>query len=184
MKRIFKRNQIIITALALMIAVAGYINYSDNVKGKTKTEKKTEPVVEDLDITLDEQEPGATIFTGAQSSQFVIGAKLEREQVRATDKETLLAVINNDTISEEAKAEAISGMVALADNSEKELAAELLLEAKGFKNVIVSMSGKQVDVVVEAAELSNTELAQIEDIVTRKTECSLENITITNVAPN
>ena len=29
MKKIFKKNQVIITALAIMIAVAGYINYSD-----------------------------------------------------------------------------------------------------------------------------------------------------------
>ena len=29
-KKIFKKNQIIITALAIMIAAAGYINYSDS----------------------------------------------------------------------------------------------------------------------------------------------------------
>ena len=29
MKKIFKKNQIIITALAVMIAAAGYISYSD-----------------------------------------------------------------------------------------------------------------------------------------------------------
>ncbi|HIV22931.1 MAG TPA: SpoIIIAH-like family protein, partial [Candidatus Merdiplasma excrementigallinarum] len=28
MKRIFRKNQIIITVLAVMIAVAGYLNYS------------------------------------------------------------------------------------------------------------------------------------------------------------
>ena len=33
MKKIFKKNQVIITALAIMIAVAGYINYSDNHLG-------------------------------------------------------------------------------------------------------------------------------------------------------
>ena len=31
MKRVFKKNQIIITALALMIAVAGYVSYTQSV---------------------------------------------------------------------------------------------------------------------------------------------------------
>ena len=31
MKRVFKKNQIIIAALAVMIAVAGYLNYSGKI---------------------------------------------------------------------------------------------------------------------------------------------------------
>ena len=31
MKRIFKKNQIIITTLAIMIAIAGYLNYSGKI---------------------------------------------------------------------------------------------------------------------------------------------------------
>ena len=38
MKRVFKKNQIIITALALMIAVAGYVSYTQSVGSKEKTE--------------------------------------------------------------------------------------------------------------------------------------------------
>ena len=40
MKKIFKKNQVIITALAIMIAVAWYINYSDNYLGLDKTLEK------------------------------------------------------------------------------------------------------------------------------------------------
>ena len=39
MKKIFKKNQVIITALAIMIAVAGYINYSDSQFGTSKEKK-------------------------------------------------------------------------------------------------------------------------------------------------
>lgn len=42
MKKIFKKNQIIITALAVMIAAAGYISYSDaQLKGKKDKTAKT-----------------------------------------------------------------------------------------------------------------------------------------------
>ena len=49
--------------------------------------------------------------------------------------------------------------------------------------MIVSMTGGQVDVVVEISELTDTNRAQIEDIVTRKTGCSIENLTITSITP-
>lgn len=193
MKKIFKKNQIIITALALMIAVAGYINYSDYVKRKDKANnEKAKQVAKELpseeeskDINVDSplDDPGATVLTSTRNSQFILNAKLKREQVRAQDKETLLTVINNADISEEDKKTAVAGMSVIADNSEKELAAELLLEAKGFSNAIVSIGAGSVDVVVESAGLSDTDKAQIEDVVTRKTNCKIEELTITTVAP-
>ena len=40
MKRIVKKNQIIIAALAVMIAAAGYLNYSGKIfQGKDQTEE-------------------------------------------------------------------------------------------------------------------------------------------------
>ena len=49
MKKIFKKNQVIITALAIMIAVAGYINYSDThlfrilpIRGRRKPQEQME----------------------------------------------------------------------------------------------------------------------------------------------
>ena len=43
MKRVFKKNQIIITALALMIAVAGYVSYTQSVGSKEKTDAAFPP---------------------------------------------------------------------------------------------------------------------------------------------
>ena len=62
MKKIFKKNQIIITALAVMIAAAGYISYSDaHLKGikdktaKTETSSETETSV-NMDQVLQDME--------------------------------------------------------------------------------------------------------------------------------
>lgn len=70
-------------------------------------------------------------------------------------------------------------MVSMADLTEKESAAELLLEAKGFENVIVNLTGETADIVVPEADLSDAKRAQIEDIVKRKTGIAPENIVIT-----
>ena len=56
MKKIFKKNQIIITALAVMIAAAGYISYSDaQLKGKKDKTAKTETASEtETSVNMDQ----------------------------------------------------------------------------------------------------------------------------------
>ena len=56
MKGIVKKNQIIITSLAILIAVAGYLNYTEkSVLNQTKTAKEAAEQVNDSAIpSLDE----------------------------------------------------------------------------------------------------------------------------------
>ncbi len=187
MKKVFRKNHIIITVLALLIAVAGYINYSDAIKkdGSNNSNEVNGEIYNNDNEPDDESitDPGVAVFTSTNVSEVIISAKLEREQIRASSKETLLEIINNENITEEGKADAIAQMVEITDASEKEVAAELLLEAKGFSNVMVSITDNQVDVVVETSELLEGDLAQIEDVVTRKTGCSVDNLTITAISP-
>ena len=72
-------------------------------------------------------------------------------------------------------------MLQLTDISERETGAETLLAAKGFEDVVVSIAGAKVDVVVNQPEISETQRAQIEDVVTRKTGIPPENIVITPI---
>ena len=203
MKKIFKKNQIIITALAVMIAVAGYINYSDSrlaagEDSKTKTEDtaNTSTVLEDIesldldigddtaladtsqeedaDVQETSETPGEAVLTGA--STYMAQAKISREQVRAQNKETLNSIINN---TEEERQDAVESMVNMTDLVEKEAAAELLLEAKGFTNAVVNLTGETADIVIPQTEIDEASRAQIEDIVKRKTGVSPENIVIT-----
>ena len=108
--------------------------------------------------------------------------KVTREQLRSRNKEILLEVINNTNISDAQKQEAIDSMIALTDVAERESAAEILLQAKGFEDVVVSITDGQADVVVNMTEIDDAGRAQIEDIVKRKTGISGENIVITPMA--
>ena len=51
MKKLIKKNQVIITALAIMIAIAGYINYKDIV-GKEKIKQADANVVINYDLQV------------------------------------------------------------------------------------------------------------------------------------
>ena len=110
--------------------------------------------------------------------------KLGREQVRSKNKETLLEIINNTNIDEAAKQDALNQMVAMTDIAERENAAEMLLEAKGFTDVVVSITDNTADVVLDMGEVTDAKRAQIEDIVNRKAGIEAENIIITPIQKN
>ena len=57
--------------------------------------------------------------------------------------------------------------------------AEMLLEAKGFTNVVVSISEDCCDVVLDMGEVTDAKRAQVEDIVKRKTGVTVDKIVIT-----
>ena len=200
LKRILKKNQIIIAALAVMIAVAGYLNYSGRLFGNADgTEEANSELAnkELLDISEDdtaqtdgeiasvdgevEGNPGEAVLTSAQASGVVAQAKVSREQVRAKNKETLQAIIDDANVSNEQKSAAIAQMVAMTEMAEKEVTIETLLASKGFQEAVVSLTEDSADVVVNSSDLSDAKRAQIEDIVTRKAGVNAANIVITPI---
>lgn len=184
MKRLFKKNQVIVTSLALMIAVAGYLNYSDKIFGEKSHDVGSEQAENDLlDISMEDDEiietPGEAVLTSQRTEGFVAQAKLTKEQTRAKNKEALLEIIDNQNLSDDQKQEAVAQMIEMTKIAEQEAAVETLILSKGFKEAVVSLTADGADVVVSSEELSDANRAQIEDIITRKTEISPENIVIT-----
>ena len=53
-----------------------------------------------------------------------------------------------------------------------------MIESKGFKEAYVRIDDETVDVVVDKEELTDAEVAQIEDIVKRKTGFEADKIRI------
>lgn len=232
MKRSLKKNQIIITALALMIAVAGYVSYTRNNLDSTAAEEASADISKDSfeisddaimegdiftdtddgsldvamstettgeDVAMNEESvttdatqtaetgsdanPGEAVLTSSTISNvdFAAEMKLAREQVRAKNKETLLGIVNSTTLTDEQKQAAVDEMISLTDTAEREAAAEMLLEAKGFTDVVVSIMDNAVDVVLDMGDVTDAKRAQIEDIVKRKTNINAENIIITPI---
>ena len=247
MKNLIKKNQLLITALAIMIAIAGYLQFagtgledeyqavddsnvytsdtnpagSDDIFRENYTagdlldlseedliqtglteidsldsDMEDNPVDDYLDADFQVSQnsaeegsstpgegeiPGEAVFTSTPGVAILSEAKLLKEQTRAKNKETLLEIINSEGLSDEQKQSAVDTMVQMTAIAEKEAAAEILLEAKGFSDVVVSINGNAVDVVVNEAVLDDVMRAQIEDIVKRKTEIAPENIIISTV---
>lgn len=207
MKKILKKNQIIITALVVMVAIAGYLSMTerDELTMNTTNEVTTEEEVQDIseeDIVLDEDDSvtgaaatvsdsesvsskenagEAVLVSNTVTGNYFEEAKLSREQTRAKNKETLTSLVNNENVTSEQKDKAMDEIMKMTEISEKETATENLLSAKGFQEAVVTILSDSVDVVVNAEDLTEQQIAQIEDIVKRKTECSADKIVISPV---
>lgn len=233
MKKLLRKNQIIITALVVMVALAGYLsltNEDDLAVGVLNQDPAaTESVAEggddknavaenevpddavadisDEDAALEEANSKAAeqasaspagetadnkeaskenageavLVNNTVSGDYFESAKLSREQTRAKNKETLLELVNSKTASDVQKEKAMDQIVAMTAINEKETATENLLAAKGFSDVVVTIVDDSVDVIVNAETLKEAQIAQIEDVVKRKTECAADKIVISPV---
>ncbi|MDE6434911.1 MAG: SpoIIIAH-like family protein [Lachnospiraceae bacterium] len=240
MKKIFKKNQVIITALAIMIVIAGYLNFTsdsellntsvENMESEGASGNSDDDILSatvndsiggeefaenDVDVTgadvvsedaedgtvqedtgdtkdtasasldengdpIDAESVGEAVLTNG--SVILSEAKINREQTRAKAKEMLLEIINNENLSEDSKKDAINKMLSMTERIEKESAAETQLAAKGFSDSVVSISDDSVDVTVNSESLTDKQRTQIEDIITRKTGCELNQIIITTMS--
>ncbi len=191
------KNQVVITALAALIAVAGYLNHVENTEKKGSLAgaavKETEEIqtgeekevavtdIESKDIDV-QSEPGEAVLVNATGTvDFIVEAKLAREEMRASNKAALMEIVNNEALTEEEKRSAVDKVVEMTQNAEKESAAESLIEAKGYENVAVTVTDGGVDVMVVAEKLDETARAQIEEIVKSKLGVEANQITITAV---
>lgn len=248
-KNVVKKNQIIITALAIMIVVAGYLNFTgqeistsglvssqknenviadttatpketakmkkeqqktqdsanasskSNKKQVSKTKKGTRDaketttdisaedegkddytVTDSGEVVASEENPGeAVMVSNSIGNDYFSSAKLAREQSRAKNKETLMEIINNKSLDAKEKKTAVNQVAAITDAAEKENAAELMLEAKGFEDAVVSITDDSADIVINAGELTSQQIAQVQDIVKRKAGIAADKIVITPV---
>ena len=196
MKFKIRKNQVVIATLAVLIAIAGYISYDkggldlkNNSQHANADEDKNvwDKLVwneENTEISSNEEDelnPGESVLTGniINVTDYAAAVKLNREQIRATNKEALMQIVNNEVLSEEAKKDAVNKLVEMTDIAEKEANAEMLLEAKGFTNVVVSINENSCDVVLDMGEVTDAKRAQVEDIVKRKTGVKADKIVIT-----
>ncbi|HCT65291.1 MAG TPA: hypothetical protein DIC60_08535 [Lachnospiraceae bacterium] len=227
-----RKNQIVVTTLVVMIAVAGYLNFSQTqevqstaaaedgysyealvddssditvladdaddandakVSQDTKDTKDTkdgesaqatlDPLTAEANYTSPDDDTGAAIFVNAteDASTYFVQAKLDREQSRSKQKDMLTEMINNDKLDSTQKSDCAAEMMELQQRIEKETAAETMIKAKGFNEAYVRIDDATVDVVVSSESLNESQLAQIEDIVKRKTGVSADKIRISTL---
>ncbi len=112
------------------------------------------------------------------SASFFSEYRLERDKNRSKEVEMWQDIINSEKAEENFKNMAQQELVKIVSLTEKEMIIENLIVARGFNDALVFLTDDSATVIVEAKELTPSNIAQIQDIVERKTKLDAKNIKI------
>lgn len=201
--KIFKRNQLIVLVISLMLIVAGYLNFTENYNTV-----ETSGVMAELgDATLVNAEPIANAISSenlegeiaeavtdepnkieghddletlaqiAEDAYFTT-SKLERESMYSQMLETYQEIYNNTNSTSEQKNKAIEEIAKINESRNSIMIAENLVKAKGFEDIVIFANSNSVSVIIKAEKLETEQIAQIQNIVSRELEVVTEQINI------
>ncbi|MGB9680385.1 MAG: SpoIIIAH-like family protein [Thermoanaerobacteraceae bacterium] len=173
-----KRSMALIS-LFLLIAIAFVLNYNySNKKEQALKNSQLNPEttsVVNLQTSLNEKNNGKNLFTGIFTSY-----REEREINRSRSLDALREIVENKNTSKETRDQAQKQIIKLTELTNQEMVIENLIKTKGFQDAVVLLDNGIVNVVVQADKLSEQEVAQIQDIVSRQAGVSIDNIKIMN----
>ena len=204
MKSILKKNQIIISAIAVMLIAAGYMSYTTKEKTALQTAAlaDTEQYAELGDATLvsanvetEEKQPTEesniiennisqnreqTINTNSQTTenQYFAESRLEREKMYSQMLESYEKILSNSQISDAQKEISENEIKNINDTKNSIMITENLIKNKGFEDLVIFINGDSISIIIKAKELSEEQIAQIQNIVTRELKTDIENIHI------
>lgn len=217
MKNILKKNQVIISAIAIMLIAAGYMNYTANTKDALEASAlaDTEAYAQLGDATLvsanvtDNTTIGTAISTNTEntenteniensententgntevtqtssstSDEYFTESRLEREKMYSQMLESYQNILENSQISETQKEISQNEIKNINDTKNAIMIAENLIKNKGFEDVVIFVNGESISVIIKGEEITQEQIAQIQNIVSRELSAEVDNIHISN----
>jgi stage III sporulation protein AH len=188
---VFKRKQIVVLSLVIMILVAGYLQYSYK-KGSNSDQassKSGEAVyVDGIDTaaknSTDKSSPAKkdkekTSKASKEANNFFAQAQIDKEITRSKNTDQLTKITEDANADQQTRTEAYDKMILTIDNAEKEMKVENLIRQKGYEDVfaLIAEDGS-IDIVVKTSELDSSQTAQIAEIVNRQANIEIPDIKI------
>lgn len=203
MRMILKKNQVIISVIALMLIAAGYMNYTANSQKELQVQAgllDTEQYADLGDATLVSaniqgnsenivsNESSSGIIENAQetsssvstSDRYFTESRLTRDNMYSQMIESYQNILNNTQISEEQKTISQNEIVKINETKNAIMIAENLIKNKGFDDIIIFVNGDSINVIVKTENLNSEQIAQIQNIIQRELKSDIENIHISS----
>ena len=112
------------------------------------------------------------------TNDYFEGYKLKREAMLQQQKDEQMAIVTNPDASPQAVADAKAKHEELSTIETQTLAMEELLKAKGYKDAVVNVQDKSVDVIVQKEKLKADEVVDIIAIAKQHFKVSGSNVTV------
>lgn len=194
-----KRKNIIICSMIILLFVVGYAYNSFTSERLADANLDLDPqmintneaaVFDQENIATDENtvdiQAGEAVVIEDSSSEAIETAgasffseyRLEREKNRSREVEMWEDIINSEKAEENFKNMAQEELVKIVALTDKEMMIENLIVSRGFNDALVFLTDDSATVIVEAKELTPSNIAQIQDIIVRKTKLDPKNIKI------
>lgn len=176
MKNVKKKNAVLLGLVACLLAIS-IANYTVFYNDDTSVSN-----VEDgpSNATLVSNVTEEDILSGNAelSSEFFSEYRLNRDKVRSQNLEALQNITKDTSLDKDIIKEAVEESVSISKLSETELVVENLIKAKGFDDAIVIIHEGYANVIVDAATLTPSDAAQIQNIVNKECNIAISKITI------
>lgn len=181
-----KRNLIICCSL-LLIGGAIWLNWALFAKADT-----------DGDYNPDSYEAGNTTAGGTDSQKpsgdpaqggvddtdsYFAMAEIERSRARDEALEVLYQITSSEDATDEAKENAFESITRLSALIEQEANIEALIKSKGFEECVAVLSDDKANVIVMTDGLTDSQIAQVVEIVYEQAGIKPENLTIIEKKP-
>ena len=205
--KLLKKNQVIIYVIAVMLMVAGYLNYTTTVSNETaevssdnnsnvsnntnigdarlvSSEVVNENTTNETNTTNqieDNKETNEEIDTeetSVEASDYFAKSKLERDTMYSQMIETYEKVLNSSNALETQKQSATEEITKINNIKNSIMISENLLKTKGFENSVIFVNDQSISVIIGTKELKEEEIAQIQNIISREMKADIENIHI------
>lgn len=209
--KLLKKNQVIIYTIAVLLMVAGYLNYSTNTGEALEASANevantanigdarlvsTDPVDEnaanELQNTINVTNTSNTNTTAeditnntttqtsstVSTDDYFAKSKLERDTMYSQMLETYENVLNSDNSLETQKQSATEEITKINNTKNSIMVCENLLKTKGFDSSVIFVNGNSISVIIGADELTQEEIAQVQNIISREMSADIQNIHI------
>ena len=209
--KLLKKNQVIIYTIAVLLMVAGYLNYSTNTGEALEASANevantanigdarlvsTDPVDEnaanELQNTINVTNTSNTNTTAenitnntttqtsstVSTDDYFAKSKLERDNMYSQMLETYENVLNSDNSLETQKQSATEEITKINNTKNSIMVCENLLKTKGFDSSVIFVNGDSISVIIGADELTQEEIAQVQNIISREMNADIQNIHI------
>lgn len=201
--KIFKKNQLALLVISLMLITAGYLNYTSThnlaeqtdssldlakigdaelVSSNTVEENNTitnETTSSENTVTTNEvTESNTEVSDTNEAKDYFTTSKLERNVMYSQMIERYQEVLESTNAYTEQKAVAQEEINNINEIQNAIMIAENLLTTKGFDENIIFVNGESISVIIGKDELSQDEIAQIQNIVSRELKAEVDNIHI------
>ena len=200
--KILKRNQIIVTVIALMLVAAGYLNFANQNRennliptssvadsemmagiGDAQLVNANEVSQNNVESDTNQENivnevKNTNISEQTQEDSYFDETRLEREKMYSQMLENYQKILETNNLSSDEKKNAQEEIKEINNEKNAIMIAENLVKTKGFKDIIIFKNNGNVTAIIKADKLEEKEISQIQNIITRELNVSIIKINI------